>query len=176
MKALVVGARGLVGTALMKQLNESSVSSPVGTVRRPDSATVGNYLVLDLAKPETFAGVLRAFNYEVMYLVAAVTKVVDCEAEPQKTWRVNADAPVDLALRAFNRAVPARVVFISSDAVERAPNLNYSRQKAYVESVVLARGGVVVRPSRIVSEKLDSLIGLLLTLGRDGQGLYRWPK
>lgn len=167
MKALVVGRDGMLGSAICEILRASGYEFEATTRHLNETP------YLDLLTPERFKmGELVAFD--VIFLVAAITKVVDCEAEPARTWRVNADAPVYLANKAM-RLRSAHPVFISSDAVERAPGLNYSRQKAYVESFILARGGTVVRPSRIPPERVVELADKIVRLGMDNAvGLVRW--
>lgn len=112
----------------------------------------------------------------VVYIVAAITGIMRCEVD-EEAWSTNADGPVALTLQAKQRGWP--VVFVSSEAVERAPQLAYAQQKAYVETVVLTTGGCVVRPNRITAERLDDLVALMIETGAalaGGQhvGLVRW--
>lgn len=169
-RALVVGGDARLGAALLTALAAPGISEhhPIATSRRPSHASEQGWFPLDLSDND-----LRLPTWsDVVYLVAAVTKVVDCDAHPQATWRVNADAPVTLALQAHREA--RHVIFISSDAVEKAPAMNYSRQKAYAESMVLGMGGTVVRPSRIPPDA-SKLVELLVMLGKmQTPGLVRW--
>lgn len=169
MRAFVVGGDGLVGRNLVGGLRKAG-HTVIATTRQ--SNTNGDRLFLDLANPINF-GYGAVAGCDVMYLVAAITKVVDCEADPASTWRVNADGPVAVTM---NMPLRTQAIFMSSDAVERAPNLNYSKQKAYVESFILARGGIVVRPSRIPQDKIAGLIQLLINCGNNAPmaGVFRW--
>lgn len=181
-RALVVGGDSMLGSALFKALSQppasdSAANVPVATTRRGSGATTRrdrgglkpNWFRLDLMDSPP---VLPTWS-DIVYLVAAITKVVDCEANPQLAWKVNADAPVALALQCSRDG--RHPIFISSDAVERAPNLIYSRTKAYAEGVILALGGTVVRPARILPDRVQGLVDLLLELGRtQSPGLVRW--
>lgn len=166
MKYLVIGGDGLVGSALVNYLQGAGHLVYKTSRRSVNSHVTDLHLnLIDLSR-------FKIPDVDVMFLVAAVTKVVDCEADPS-IWQINADAPVELARRAKNRSV--HTVFISSDAVERAPNMIYSKQKAYVESFVLATEGTVVRPSRIPPDQVGSLVELLVKLGSKYiGGLHRW--
>jgi len=174
MKALVIGGDGMLGSALVADLKNKGHDVSATSRLHKDAS---NYL--DLYQPRHYD---FPHGVNVVYLVAAITKVVDCEADPQKTWQVNADAPVELcraAMEGWSDQTGAyfspHVIFISSDAVERAPNLNYSKQKAYAEQYVLARGGAVVRPSRIPQFKVHELATFLINLGLDREpGMFRW--
>lgn len=167
-RAMIVGGDSMLGKALLAGLNqENSEHPPVVTTRR--TPIQKDWFHLDLAGDN-----LKLPSWaSVVYLIAAVTKVVDCDANPQATWRVNADAPVALGMQALK--AHTHVVFLSSDAVERAPNLIYSKQKAYAETIILANGGTVVRPSRIPPDKTKGLVELLIKLGiSQPPGLFRW--
>jgi dTDP-4-dehydrorhamnose reductase len=181
LNALVIGGDGFVGKRLVSALVERGdrvVSTSRRGAARSDWAAVPVW-PLDLLQLDNLALSLKLppepdISPWVMYIVAAITKVVDCEGS-QNSWRINADAPVHLARRAF--AANMYPVFISSDAVERAPHLAYSKQKAYAETVVLALGGAVVRPARITEPSLNELVALLIKVGEQttAGGLYRWP-
>lgn len=188
MKILVVGGDSTVGKRLVERLENQVDGELSNQVFRTTRQAVQhkNQLHLNLLNP-----VLPSGEWDLIYFVAAITGIMGCEVTSE-SWRVNADGPVQLALQASERAhmvnltpdaddalgiveVGAHVVFISSDAVELAPGLAYSMQKAYAESVILSLGGAVVRPARILPEKLDNLVELLVDVGVNRKsGLHRW--
>lgn len=149
--AIVIGGRGLVGSALVSKLNSSSNwelhYSQRGVAVDERSFKLDLATLHDRAIESVTARIVRGRT--TVFLVAACTGVVRCEAEPE-TWAVNFDAPVQLALAAA--AAGGRPIFISSDAVSRAPHTAYARQKAMTELGVLGCGGIVVRPSRITQD------------------------
>ena len=124
---------------------------------------------MDIGDPAQIAKLPAA---DLVYLVAAIPSFVHCEADPRGTWRVNADAPVALA-RYYRSAF---VVFVSSDAVEFCGKTEYGRQKAYVESILLAWDHVaVVRPTRISREVAPKVADYMLGVAMNRRpGLYRW--
>lgn len=125
-------------------------------------------ILLDLSKP---IGDLPAADF--VYLVAAVTKIAECERDQAGTWVVNADAPVEIGRRYVAKG--AFVVFVSSDAVEFMGHSAYGRQKAYVESFMLTIGAAVVRPSRIEPDSGVALADFMIDMAVNRRsGLHRW--
>ena len=171
-KILVVGGDSTVGARLVETLCDTHEHVIYNTTRK---AVQHRYqLHFDLLNPI----LPNDTEFGLIYLVAAITGIMGCEVNPE-SWRVNADGPAQLALQAVHGSPfgtrPPHVVFISSDAVELAPGLAYSMQKAYAESVILPLGGTVVRPARIFPEKLDNLVELLIDVGINRKsGLHRW--
>jgi dTDP-4-dehydrorhamnose reductase len=100
---------------------------------------------------------------EHVALVAAETKFDACASEPERTHRINVEAPVILARRALSQG--SRVLFFSSIAVHDGtvdrpdegaaptPNSVYGRQKLEAEERLAALGGdiAVLRPSKVVT-------------------------
>ena len=174
MKILIVGGDSKVGKALYARLDgyygdeHELFTTTRGAVNHKHQRHL-NLLTPVLPANEDF---------NLIYLVAAVTGIMACEADAQNSWRVNADGPAQLALQAAGAHQNSKfthVVFISSDAVESGPKLNYSMQKAYVEGIVLSLGGSVVRPAWI-GPGMDSLVELLMDVGVERKsGLHRWP-
>lgn len=158
---VIVGGDSRLGQALDRKLAGQSV---VRTSRRLDTAD----LYLDLLDPKLSDLEFPDAPRVILYLVAAMTGVVQCERDPD-SWRVNADAPALLALAARDcnsRSCSWRTVFVSSDAVECAPHTAYAKQKAHAESVVLSCGGRVVRPARIGNaQQYEEVAELLLRVG-----------
>jgi dTDP-4-dehydrorhamnose reductase len=164
MQSLIVGVDSKLGQALGKEMTNQKLDC-TGTSRR------GNGIHLDMMEPDLTN--IRP-SYDVVYILAAITKVVDCESLPAMAWRVNADAPVTIARWAA--VAGAHTVFLSSDAVERAPNLVYSRAKAYAELGMMGLGATIVRPAMIgTPERFEKLARKLIELGRyRTKGLVRW--
>ena len=85
MRMLVTGVTGQVGGALAARL--------------PPAATVlaAHRSVLDLAKPETIAGILDRLSPAIILNPAAYTAVDKAEDEPDLAARINAEAPGAMA-------------------------------------------------------------------------------
>lgn len=183
MKAIVIGGDGGVGKALVEALLDKGYPVTSTTRRSRTSALVqesAHHQVVRLDLLSDIAPFLPIVTKDVtevvwVFLVAAIAGITACEDNAAESWRVNADAPVALARNAFEYKY--NVAFISSDAVERAPRLNYSTQKAYVESFVLARGGLVLRPGPMRSDmdRVDFVERLICCAEMDGRGVVRWP-
>ena len=174
MRTLVVGGDGMIGHALVEGLRRREHEVLYTSRRDPEGRVGAVYLdLLDPQLPEVFMDGADPLTQPVMYLVAAVTGIMRCETDSE-TWRVNADAPAALARQAA-RTRGWSTVFVSSDAVERAPQLKYALQKAYAETAVLGYGGCVVRPGRVAPERVDDLVTTLVGVGEDFRpGLVRW--
>jgi dTDP-4-dehydrorhamnose reductase len=131
MKAIVLGASGLLGKALMREWTGDEV---VGlTSRDADIRDAGKVEeVLEKARPDW------------LVLAAAYTNVDECESHPDLAMSVNRDGPVNVAQAA--KRIGAKLLFISSDYVfdgtktspyevgdARNPQSVYGRSKAEAE-------------------------------------------
>ncbi len=169
--ALVVGADGLIGSALLRELRSSGWTA-VGTTRRRQAPTGLLYLDLAEAPPDlsnrSGYGPLLALPDLVVFFAAASTGYVRCENDPEGSRRVNVTHSMLLAKQMIG--LGGFVVYPSSNAVfgdgaaspseysARAPASEYGRQKAAAEQALLelaadagGRGGVaVVRMTKVV--------------------------
>jgi dTDP-4-dehydrorhamnose reductase len=151
-RVLLLGGDGFVARELARDLPLLGWEV-LSTSRRPGAA-----LRLDLADPDAFVpppGVAAAV------LVAAVARPAACEADPDGSRLVNADAPARLLPRLAGAGV--RVLALSSDKVfdgtvpmrrrddPPCPAGEYGRQKAAMEASALAAGAAVLRLSRVVA-------------------------
>jgi nucleoside-diphosphate-sugar epimerase len=175
MKALVIGGDSKLGHALHVRLHERGHKVVVTTRRRHESDHLAPGCVyLDMLDPR-----LPEFPDDVgletwtVFIMAAITGVVPGERHPD-AWRVNAEAPVALALQAYQRGW--RVVFMSSGTVEMAQHTASAHQKTYVEGVVHMIGGLVVRPLPTVPpEKYDEVADLMIDSAEPWRtGVVRW--
>lgn len=151
MRAIVVGIDSLVGRSLADALRARG-DTVHGTTRRADRVSGGTSL-LDLSRDTSGVDLPPA---DVAFVCAAVTSLADCRADPERARRVNLEAPVQLAARWAGRAI-----FLSSNAVfdcreplmradrPRKPTTIYGQLKADAEDAVLARGGTVVRLTKV---------------------------
>lgn len=168
--SLVIGGRGLIGSALVRALAERG-HDYLYTTRQP---LVPNLLpdnrarYLDLAQPNVS---LREYLFETdlvtVYLIAGIPGVFECERNPD-AWRINADSPRMLAYQAHARGW--KVVFLSTGALEIAPHTAYAHQKAAVENVVLTLGGSIIRPrGRITVDNVQAFVNRMIEIsGRPG--------
>ena len=131
MKAIVLGASGLLGKALMREWTRDEV---VGLSSRD----------VDIRDAAQVQGALEKARPEWIVLAAAYTNVDDCESHPDLALAVNRDGAVNVA-QAVKR-VGATLLFISSDYVfdgkktspyeagdARNPQSVYGRSKAEAE-------------------------------------------
>lgn len=167
---LIIGSRGLIGSALCKRLAARGIEY-LGTTRRVPN---DNEIHCDLTQ--------TSFNHlrsrirdkvnkyvDVTYLVAAMSKYKECESS-SVAWHVNVDAPIAICAERLGFQV-----FVSSDAVEWNSS-SYARHKAQVESVLLSRGyAAVVRPSRVDQARVEEFADVLIDVGLKQQpGVTRW--
>jgi len=131
MKAIVVGASGLLGKALMREWTGDEV---VGLSSRD----------VDIRNANQVQEVLEKTRPDWIVLAAAYTNVDDCESHPDLALAVNRDGPVNVAQAA--KRIGAKLLFISSDYVfdgkktspyeagdARNPQSVYGRSKAEAE-------------------------------------------
>lgn len=172
MKALVVGGDGFLGSELVSALQDRD-HDVVHTTRRQHGPA--NSVFLDLSTPLFASGLNEVLPFiDVMYLVAAVPSFVRCEKEPSETWRVNVDAPIDLAHCATSTGI--FTVFVSSDAVEFCGATEYGRQKTVAETAIrMLPNAAIFRPSRIAPERVAEIAMKMVEIGEHRLcGLYRW--
>jgi len=110
-KALVVGASGLVGGALMRALRAARIDC-VGTYGAHPQAGL---VALDITGRDQLRACLERHRPETIFLAAALTHVDYCEDHPGEAFKINLEGPRALAEAA--RAIGAQVVFYSTDYV-----------------------------------------------------------
>jgi dTDP-4-dehydrorhamnose reductase len=131
MKAIVLGASGLLGQALMPEWTGDDV---VGLTSRH----------VDLRQAESLRDALARARPEWIVLSAAYTDVDGCEKNQELAFAVNRDGAVNVALAA--KHIGAKLLFLSSDYVfdgkktspyevmdGRNPQSVYGRTKAEAE-------------------------------------------
>jgi dTDP-4-dehydrorhamnose reductase len=131
MKAIVLGASGLLGKVLMREWTRDEV---VGLSSRD----------VDIRDADQVQGAIEKARPEWIVLAAAYTNVDDCESHPDLALAVNRDGAVNVAQAA--KRIGAKLLFISSDYVfdgkktspyeaadARNPQSVYGRSKAEAE-------------------------------------------
>jgi nucleoside-diphosphate-sugar epimerase len=169
---LVIGGRGLIGSAVCRELQARDL--PFIATTRDGSG--GNTFKLDLGD---FDGSELPWLYKpnvTVYLIAAIPGFVACKGNPV-SWIVNRDAPIAIA-RCYRRYPDAFIVFISSDVVNKEYDIEYSaypRQKAEVESYIQAIDGAIVRPGKVATDRASELAKVIVEVGIARRpGLTRW--
>lgn len=166
-RILIVGVDSGIGAVAARRLREAGWWV-IGTSRRGTPGTIS----LDLAAlPER----IDLPEVDVCLLCAAMTRQADCRADPERSRRVNVEAPVRLARRATEAG--ARVVFLSSGAVfdgttprraidEPVSPLNeYGRCKAEAEREILPLpGAAVLRLTKVLTPELPLFRGWIAAL------------
>lgn len=157
MRALVIGASGLVGSALLRALGPDATGTYLSRV-------VDGLRPLDARDVVSVRRLVQALEPAVVFFPAAEPNVDWCEMHAEEAWAANV-APALGALAAA-RENGASFVFFSSDYVfdgrdgpydERAeanPLSVYGRQKREVERRVLANGCTVVRTTTVFGREL----------------------
>lgn len=108
MKALVIGAAGQVGGALMERLGDQVAA---GTYfRAPFSG--GYRFELGRSDAETL---VASTGPDVVFIAAGMTHVDACETKAREAFRINRDGPAALAAAA--REAGARTVYFSTEYV-----------------------------------------------------------
>lgn len=164
MSALVIGGDGMIGSALVAELRRRSVAV-IETTRRHTSGC--NRLHLDMAQ-----AIPEMPSAEHIFLVAAMPKVFDCQGSAL-AWRVNADAPIEIAQQAHARNM--HITFISSDSIHRFGSCDYARAKLHVEAVLQAMRATIVRPSVVSRDRAAECAAFIADVGLKALGgVHRW--
>ncbi len=111
MRALVIGASGQVGGALLRLLGERG-EPVVGTYR---SRPMPGLEPLDVTDADAVRELVERSRPQIIYLPAALTAVDYCETHPDEAWRSNVEAPASVARAAA--AARAKLVFYSTEYV-----------------------------------------------------------
>lgn len=156
MTALVIGASGLVGAALLRRLGADAV----GTYRtRPRPGL----RALDASDRQGLEALVTEVRPEIVYFPAAEPNVELCEEHPERSYQGNV-IPALGALEATVRG-GARFVFFSTDYVfdgragpyaeddAVAPLQVYGRHKREIEERVLEAGQMVVRTTTVFGQE-----------------------
>jgi dTDP-4-dehydrorhamnose reductase len=135
MKAMILGATGLLGKALMREWSGDEV---VGLGSRE----------VDIRDAEKVREVVERNRPDWIVLAAAYTDVDGCESHPDRAFAVNRDGPLNVAHTA--KRTGAKLLFLSSDYVfdgkktspyetgdARNPQSVYGRSKAEAEVQLL---------------------------------------
>jgi dTDP-4-dehydrorhamnose reductase len=119
MKALVVGAEGQVGGALMERLGAEACACTWFETPLPGGTR------FDLTSSDAGALIART-RPDVVFVVAGMTHVDRCESERDQAFRINRDGPGALAAAA--RAGGARTVYYSTEYVFDGQDGPYSEE------------------------------------------------
>ncbi|MEZ5458865.1 MAG: dTDP-4-dehydrorhamnose reductase [Steroidobacteraceae bacterium] len=134
----------------------------------------------DLAEPRTLRGKVESARPAAIVIAAAHTAVDKAESEPELAWRINAEAPAEIARAAATLDVP--LVHVSTDYVfdgckatpyvedDPVGPLNvYGRSKLGGELAVqsIATRYWILRTSWVFSEHGQNFVKTMLRLGRD---------
>ncbi len=144
-RILVTGAAGFLGGFAIAALRARG-AEVLTTSRSAGDAAV------DLATPGMIDAVVEALAPDRVLNLAALSRLADCERDPQRAERVNHRLPAQWAAR-----FGPRLVHVSTDLVfdgraapydagaSPSPLSAYGHSKAAGETAVLAAGGCVVR-------------------------------
>lgn len=155
MRALVIGGTSFIGAALKGALWQKNVEVIATTRETCDLLNLPDSL------PPS----------DVVYICAAMTRFIDCEANPL-AYRINVDAPLQIA----EMCQPAKIVYLSSEAVERANNTRYGTYKALAElGLRTVCKPLIVRLSKVYPDRLGEFCEFLVGLSDRPPGIYHWP-
>jgi dTDP-4-dehydrorhamnose reductase len=136
MRCLVIGKTGKLGAALYAHLRESGVEV-VGTTRND----------FDLLESKELP------KADIGFIVAANTKLAECEEDRMGSHRVNVDAPIRIAKAMLKgNCFP---VFFSSEGATWGTSI-YGQQKALADTAMQILGGVaILRIRKITGNPLE---------------------
>lgn len=164
-RALVVGASGLVGGSVLRALGASGT----GTYR---SRARAGLVHLDASDEATFARVLDRVQPQTIFIPAAEPNVDWCEIHPDEARDLNL-GPIRAALRVSRGA---RLIGYSSDYVfdgragpyaedaEPNPLSVYGRVKLEVEQLLLDAGQTVIRTTTVFGLEMEPVKNFVLRL------------
>jgi dTDP-4-dehydrorhamnose reductase len=171
MKVLVTGSTGQLGIDVVARLADDHEVTPLSHGR------------LDISDLAAVRDAMDAIRPDVVVNCAAWTAVDECEADPERAFRVNASGPANLFEAARKRG--ARIVQISTDYVfdgtKATPYLEgdtpnplsvYGQSKLAGEQA-LGPEATIVRTSWIVGPNGRNMLKTILSL-LEGGGILRF--
>ncbi|HEX9242152.1 MAG TPA: NAD(P)H-binding protein [Anaeromyxobacter sp.] len=162
--AILVGATGLVGSAILRlALAEPRIGAVVVLARRSTGAAspkLREHLV-DFEAPATFTGLLRG---DVLF--SALGTTVRAAGSREAQYRVDHDAQLRIAAAARRNGVPA-LVLVSAAGASSASPFFYARMKGLLERDVVKLGFErtrLLRPGLLEGERAEVRRGEKLAL------------
>lgn len=164
-KVVIFGTYGQVANALRQQF--------------PRAAIIGR-TECDFEKPESIIGVLDRHRPSLILNPAAFTNVDKSEAERERAWRINAEAPHQIAKWCAKNS--ADLIHYSTDYVysgtgfaawkesDAADPINfYGQTKLEGEHAISASGCryVILRTSWVFSPRSQNFLNIMMKLGRE---------
>lgn len=170
MKALVIGGTSFIGKRLCERLWEKNWQV-TGTTRKTCD-------LLNLPDKLPYA--------DAVWICAAMTRFIDCESD-KLAHRVNVDAPpaiVKLLRKAWQEALKdasfphfSRIIFLSSEAVYRAPRTLYGEYKWRAETGLRHEcDPIIVRLCKVDAATVDDCCDYLIEAAGFPPGIYDWPQ
>lgn len=105
MKILITGAKGMLGSDLMKVLSQKKGYNLIG-------ATRSDFDITDYSQTTKF---LKDKKPDIVIHAAAYTKVDDCENHPETAFNVNVTGTKNVALGC--KEINAKLIYISTDYI-----------------------------------------------------------
>lgn len=173
MKVLVIGRSGQLARSIAERWPEADVA--VEVAGRPE---------IDLEREGEAEAAIAARAPDLVVNAAAYTAVDAAEGEPERAFRVNAEAAGEVARAA--RSAGARLIHLSTDYVfdgslseshgegsPTAPRSAYGRSKLAGEDSVRSAGGdhLIVRTAWVYSPFGRNFVKTMVTAARDRDSL-----
>ncbi|MBC8285652.1 MAG: sugar nucleotide-binding protein [Nitrospinae bacterium] len=161
MKTAIIGAEGFLGQPLL-QAYRKSYPDCIGTTRHQGSKDLSFY---DLSSPSIIQLQLKKTGHEAAIIVAALTKIENCEYDKNQAKKINVDGTFSLIQQLWDADILP--IFFSSDHVfgkkskqvfteedELSPVTEYGKSKANIETALKNSG----RPHLII--RLGKVLGV----------------
>ena len=163
LKILIIGADGLIGSALQKYLSSKGFAI-TGTTRKKEKLS-DSLLYLDLA--EDVAQWNPPDVYDGGFFCAAITSIAECQKNPALSRLINVDNTLKILGKLYRNNT--FTVFISTNMVfdgkkafrreddEACPLNEYGRLKAEVERVILKQYpelSLILRLTKVINRKM----------------------
>ncbi len=164
-KILVLGASGLIGSYLYKELKEKNYET-VGTYSSKERPGLIHF---DLAKDNPNS--LPLDNTKYLVICSAVTKIDNCHNNQEHSHAVNIEGISRVLSEAYSRDIVP--VFLSSASVfdgvtgnykeedRRNPTTTYGKQKETIEDLMFSNSSLIIRPGKVFG--VNASEGVLFT-------------
>ncbi|ATP38876.1 oxidoreductase [Solibacillus sp. R5-41] len=159
--ALVVGATGLVGSALVKLLCDSEKYAAVNVISRRKLSFTHPKLNVKIREFDQIVDQDMEFAHEIFCCLGTTIKKAGSQSEFEK---VDFEYPLSIAALAKNHGVPHFIVISAMGANEKS-FAHYSRVKGKLENELIEMNFPrlsIVRPSLIIGDRQEFRLGELI--------------
>lgn len=152
MRALITGGNGFVGKLLAKKLLENNYNVAVTDIIESNISNAYKTYQLNILDKERVESVIKDFNPDVIFHLAAQSSVASSWKEPEKTIDINISGTLNILEVLKNIEYKGKLLLIGSS--EEYGSIDYS--KPVIEESILKPGNIYAA-TKVMQEMLGNI-------------------